>query len=387
MITRQLTPPEKHSFFLFGPRQTGKSTLMGSVFSKERALYFDLLKAREHHRLSAEPSLFRDEVDRRDKKITHVVVDEIQKLPGLLDEIHSMIESENPPYFCLSGSSARKLKRAHANLLAGRAWTYRLYPLTHRELGDRFRLERALALGTLPIIYLSEEKEARKILKSYVETYLKEEIQAEALVRNLGGFLRFLPLAAEENGNLINFSNLSRETGTSYKTIQEYYRILEDTLLGFLLYPYSKSVRRRLVKQPKFYFFDTGVQRAITGKVRVELAPRTAEFGRAFEHFMILEIMRLADYGELDYQFSFYRSTAHAEVDLIIRTPRDRVFAVEMKASDAPHSAQLTGLQSFAEIEPKAELYCASLAPRRRVTSGITILPWQDIFEAVGIEA
>lgn len=385
MISRKIVLPKKHSFFLFGPRQTGKSTLIRSVFSKEKMLYFDLLKAKEYHRLSANPALFREEVDTRNQKITHVVVDEIQKLPSLLDEIHSIIESPNPPYFCLSGSSARKLKRAHANLLAGRAWTYHLYPLTHRELGEKFRLQKALAIGTLPIVYLSEEWEARKMLKSYVETYLKEEIEAEAMVRNLGTFLRFLSLAAEENGNLISFSNLSRESGTSYKTIQEYYRILEDTLLGFMLYPYSKSVRRRLVKQPKFYFFDTGVQRAITGKLNAELIPRTTEFGRVFEHFMIAEIIRLNDYGERDYKFSFYRSAAHAEVDLIIRTPRDRVFAVEIKASDAPHVSQLSGLKSFAEICPKAELYCASLAPRKRVVDKINILPWQDIFEALGL--
>lgn len=381
MLKRLLSLPKNHSFFLLGPRQTGKSTLLKSSFPHDSSLYYDLLKTEEYHRFSANPSLFREEVLARKKGVSHVVVDEIQRVPDLLNEIHLIMEEKDAPVFCLSGSSARKLKRSHANLLAGRAWTYHLYPLTHLELGEQFSLEKALRLGTLPSVYLAEETDAQKTLKSYVETYLKEEIQQEALVRNLGNFLRFLDLAADENGNVMNYSHLAREIGTSYNTVKEYFQVLEDTLIGLLLLPYSKRTRRRLAKHPKFYFFDTGVQRALARKISVPLERKTSEYGRAFEHFLITEIVRLAAYREREYKFSFYQSSGYAEVDLVVETPRDQTFAIEIKAKENPDSNDLRGLKSFSEICPKVKLYCASLAPRPRHVNGISILPWQEIFE------
>ncbi len=379
--------PPKHSFFIFGPRQTGKSTLLRSTFPEKGVLYYDLLKSEEYLRLTARPGLFREEVASREKKITHVIVDEIQRIPALLNEIHYLLENTPAaPYFCLSGSSARKLKRSHANLLAGRAWTCHLYPLTHRELGEKFSLEKALNLGMLPSVYLAENvRDAQNTLRAYVETYLKEEVEAEAMTRSLGGFLRFLTLAADENGNVINFSTIARECGVSYKTVQGYFQILEDTLMGFFLFPYARSVRKRLIKHPKFYFFDTGVVRAVRKTVTVNLEPKTFEYGRAFEHFVILEIMRLASYQNLDYAFSFYGSSSQAEVDLIVETPKREVFAVEIKSSASPESEALKGLKSFKDICPKAVLCCASLSPRKRIVNDIVILPWQDIFETVGI--
>lgn len=385
MISRLLKPPLKHSFFLFGPRQTGKSTLLKAFLDSESTIFYDLLKTEEHLRLSAEPRLFREEVLTRDPRITHVVIDEVQRIPALLDEVHYLLEGQKPPYFCLSGSSARKLKRAHANLLAGRAWTYHLYPLTHLELSSRFSLDRALEFGTLPSVYLSEEEEARRTLRSYVETYLKEEIEQEALVRNLGAFLRFLVLAADENGNILNYSNIARETGTSYNTVKEYFQILEDTLIGFLLLPYARAVRKRLIKHPKFYFFDTGVHRAMAKRLAVPLQRKTSEYGRAFEHFLIAEILRLAAYQELDYRFSFFHSSSHVEVDLIIETPRNETHAVEIKATENPDPYSLRSLRLFQQICPKARLYCASLAPRPRSREGVTILPWREIFRTIGI--
>jgi predicted AAA+ superfamily ATPase len=390
MIKRTIRLPKKHSFFIFGPRQTGKSTLLRAAFPEGNVLYYDLLKSEEYLRLTARPGLFREEVVACDKKITHVIVDEIQRIPALLNEIHHLLENVSGkaggPHFCLSGSSARKLKRAHANLLAGRAWTYHLFPLTHRELGEKFSLEKALNLGTLPSVYLAENaRDAQNTLRAYVETYLKEEVEAEAITRSLGSFLRFLTLAADENGNVVNFSTIARECGVSYKTVQGYFQILEDTLMGFFLFPYARSVRKRLIKHPKFYFFDTGVVRAVRKTLAVELEPKTFEYGRAFEHFVILEIMRLASYQKLDYSFSFYGSSNQAEVDLIIETPRKQVFAVEIKSSASPESEALKGLKSFKEICPQAVLYCASLSPRKRVVRDIAILPWQDIFGAVGI--
>ena len=374
--------PAKHSFFLFGPRQTGKSTLLKALFPSNIALYYDLLKSDEFLRLSANPSIFREEVLARDRNCGHVVVDEIQRVPQLLNEIHSIVEGADSPVFAISGSSARKLKRAKSNLLAGRAWSYSLYPLTHVELGDRFLLDKALNLGTLPSVYLSaSEEDARHTLKAYVDTYLKEEIQEEAIVRNLSNFLRFLVLAGDENGNVINYSNIARETGTSYHTVKEYFQILEDTLMGFFLFPYAKSSRKRLVKHPKFYFFDVGVQRALTKKTSITLQRRTSDYGRAFEHFFIVEAIRLASYRELDYTFSFYGSSNQAEVDLIIETPEGKTIAIEIKATDNPNMSSLRGLKSFIQICPSAELYCASLVPRKSIVDGVSIMPWKELFQ------
>lgn len=386
MIKRLLNLPRKHSFFIFGPRQTGKSTLIQSTFPANNTLTYDLLKSEEYLRLSADPSLFRQEVLSRGKKNIYVVVDEIQRVPKLLNEIHYVLENDPSCIFCLSGSSARKLKRMQANLLAGRAWTFHLFPLTHCELQDQFVLDRAINLGTLPSVYLSTDEEARRTLRAYTETYLKEEVQQEALVRNLGSFLRFLSLAADENGNIINYSNIARETGTSYQTIKEYFQILEDTLIGFTLPAYSKKTRRRLMKHPKFYFFDTGVHRALTKKISLYLEPRTSEYGRAFEHYMIAEIIRLSSYKETDYKFSFYHSSAHAEVDLIIETPKGKTYAIEIKASTQPDVGSLKGLGSFLEICPKAELICLSLAPHKRQAGPIWILPWKEAFKIIRLD-
>ncbi len=386
MIDRILKLPEKHSFFLFGPRQTGKSTLLARNFIAPKTIYYDLLKTEEYLRLSSNPHIFREEVSSRAATVTHVVIDEVQRIPNLLNEVHHLLENPRAPYFCLSGSSARKLKRSHANLLAGRAWTYHLCPLTHRELADKFSLDKALNLGTLPSVYLADsEQEAQRTLRAYVETYLKEEIEAEALTRNLGSFLRFLTLAADNNGNIINYSTIARECGVSYQTVKEYFKILEDTLLGFFLLPYARSTRKRLIKHPKFYFFDTGVLRALKKNITVPLQPKTDEYGRSFEHFVILEIMRAAAYRESDYQFSFYCSSNKAEVDLIVETPKKEIFAIEIKSSEQPQSDSFRGLKSFRELCPQAVLLCAARAPHRRQLNDVTVLPWQNIFNIIGL--
>lgn len=382
MFKRRLELPRDRSFFLFGPRQTGKSTLLKKTYSETETIYYDLLKSDEYTRLAANPSLFREEVLARDKSKTHVIIDEVQRIPQLLNEVQSIMTSPGkPPVFCLSGSSARKLKRAQANLLAGRAWTCHLHPLTHLECGPLFSLDKALRIGTLPSIY-SEEKEesAHRSLKAYVNTYLQEEIAAEAITRNIGAFLRFLPLAAFENGNILNYSNIAKETGISYKTVQEYFQVLQDTLIGFLLPAFTKSARKQLAKHPKFYFFDTGVHRAVCGKLSVPLHPGTSEYGDVFEHFIVCEIARLIDYAGKDYTLSFYRTKDGAEVDLIIETPAGKIFAIEIKSSRAPDAARLRGLKSFGRDFPEASLFCAAPVPRARLLDGIKIVPWQDIF-------
>ena len=222
-------------------------------------------------------------------------------------------------------------------------------------------------------------------LRSYVETYLEEEIKQEVLIRNIGGFLRFLKLAAEENGNIINYSNIAREAGNERRAVREFFQILEDTLIGFHLLPYARSSRKKLVQHPKFYFFDTGVQRALSNQISLKLERGTSLYGKAFEHFIILEIIRLSYYFKKDFEFSFYRTSDGAEVDLIIETPSKETFAIEIKSSLQIDPRTLSGLKSFKEICPKAKLFCTSLVERRRKTEEIEILPWKEIFKELNL--
>ncbi|MBU6196266.1 MAG: DUF4143 domain-containing protein [Cyanobacteria bacterium REEB446] len=442
-IDRILKLPLKHSFFLFGPRQVGKTTLIKSSFALDSCLIYDLLIPEELRRLKMNPGRFRDEIIYRDSKYTHVFIDEVQKLPEILDEIHYLLENmKKPPAFILSASSVRKLKgtarnrtssrlrrtndrsvlrvhedheddenaeiedceqspkRSNANMLGGRAFSFSLFGLTHLELmqSSKFSLYRSLEFGSLPAIYLlsmggdenaeigvrQQCQDAILALRSYVNTYIKEEIQMEALVRNLDTFTEFLKLAADENTNVLNYSNIASDIGVSSATVKEYYQILEDTLLGFYLRPYSSRLRKKLSKHPKFYFFDTGVTRALQQKLSLELTPKTKEFGKAFEHFIIKEFIYTANYLNPDYQFSYYRTENNAEVDLIIEAPTGKVFAVEIKASDTPKNSELKGLKSFKTLVPEASLICASLAEKRyKLDEDIWVYPWAEVFGLV----
>lgn len=387
MYSRRIDLPKRNSFFLFGPRLTGKSTLLRQVFAGEEVLFLDLLHPSVHQKYLAEPAAFLREVEAAKGKYKRIVLDEIQRVPALLDVVHHLMESSAGHHlqFIMSGSSARKLKRSKANLLGGRAWSLELFPLTHEELGADFVLEKALAFGTLPRIYAAPETEAEENLRAYVETYLTEEIKAEALTRNLGAFIRFLPMAAAESGHAINASNLGREIGISYKTVQEYFQILEDTLLGFWLEPFAKTVRRRMAKQPKFYFFDTGVLRALKKTLKVPLERSTPEFGDLFENFFINEVRRLNSYLRLDLNLSFYRTDAGAEVDLIVQRPGKSWLAMEIKSTERPSSSLCSGLLSFAEVMPGAELFlvCRTDQPQifRFGKRTIHALPWLDCFK------
>jgi len=389
-IERTIKLPKDKNFFLFGPRQTGKSTLLKNQFVSDKTLYYDLLKTDVYRNLLARPEVFRNEVlaALNSKELTHVIIDEVQKIPPLLDEVHSLVESDVRCFFILSGSSSRKLKRSQANMLAGRAWTFQLYPFSSMELKNNFNLNSALKYGTLPVIYLSaDENEKKETLRSYVDTYIKEEIEIEANIRNLSGFLRFLPIAANQNGELVNYSNMSRESGVSHHTVREYYKILEDTLLGFFLLPYGKSIRKRMVQHPKFYFFDPGIVTTLTNRLRVDLQENSYEFGNAFEHFFLLEIIRLNHYHRLDLDLSFYRTERGAEVDCIIETPARKIIAVEIKASANPSSSMLTGLKSFKEKVSHAQLILACRVERPQVIKDVTVLPWQDALELIHNEA
>lgn len=379
MIARTLSLPTTRSFFLFGARQTGKTTLLRETFREFPCLKYDLLRTDEYMRLAARPALFREEVLGRAAAIRHVVVDEIQRVPGLLNEIHLLLEQDPALCFAMTGSSARKLKRGHANLLAGRAWLRHLFPLTEAELGGTVPLARTLAWGTLPAVLAQDDAGARETLKSYTEVYLKEEIEAEAVLRASGPFIRFLTLAAHLNGELLNFSNIARDCGVSHVTVKAYYGILEDTLVGRLLLPWHRSQRGRLSTHPRFYFFDTGVVRALQKQLGVPLEPGTSAYGRLFETRMINETISLADYHDLDCEFSHFRTAAGGELDLIVETPAGHTLAIEFKSGEAPVLADCRGgLRAFREHVPGAQCLCVSCSPRARRVDGVRFLPWQE---------
>ena len=385
-INRLLQLPSGNSFFLFGPRQTGKSTLLRQTFSEKESLSYDLLQSETYNRLAARPELLRLEVEAVARKgnIKRILIDEVQRVPDLLNEVHYLIEKYPDIKFALSGSSARKLKRVHANMLAGRAWTLRLYPFTARELGDEFDLNRALRFGALPAVFLAENYSARsEFLRSYVDSYFRLDIHYVAHFRNLGAFLRFLPLVASENGAQINVLNLAREIAMPRDTVRNYYQILEDTLLGYFLLPFAKSVRKKISRHPKFYFFDCGVVSALQKKLSAPLIEESGEFGRAFEHFLINEIMRLNDYLRLDLDISFYRTESGVEVDCVIIHPNGKIRAVEIKSTKSPVPAHCSGLRSFQEAFPQAECILACRAPRPMQLGPFLALPWQDVIEKV----
>lgn len=375
MYTRALIPDARKSYFLFGPRQTGKSTL-AKLGLTPRDLYIDLLPQRAFLDYAKTPGRFREEILAHHKrhKTFRCVVDEIQKIPALLDEIHSLIETL-PVKFTLTGSSARKLKRGASNLLAGRAYTYHLFPLTFTEMKGDFSLSRALQFGTLPPACLDPKEDPKEFLKAYTETYLREEIQQEGVVRQLGPFSSFLDLAAATDGEVVNFSNMARECGVSVKTVQEYYQILEDTFLAARLPAFSKSARRKMVSHPRFYFFDPGVTNALTHQLGDDLDPLTR--GRRFEQFIIQQIRAALEYARMDVELSFWRTHSGAEVDLIFSQGAKVLAAAEIKSTPAVTSAHLSGLRAFSEDFPKVPLFLISTDARERlIDDSIHSVPW-----------
>lgn len=383
IIKRVVNLPEKKSFFLFGPRLTGKSTLLKTNYMTEKGtLYVDLLDTSNLMLYIQDAAAFYREIKAIQKETQIIIVDEIQRVPILLNEIHRLIEEFPHLQFIMSGSSARKLKRMKANLLAGRAITCYLAPFSILELKEGFDLIRALEVGTLPPVYLEKDNDiARDILRSYVETYLAEEIKQESLVRNLGAFVKFLPLAGEESGNILNFSNLSREIGVSYKTVKEYFQILVDTLIIFFLPSFARSKRKSLVQHSKFYFFDTGVLRAVKKELTLPLQPKTGLFGNYFEHFIINELKRYNDYNKLDCRFFFFRTTTGQEVDLIVEKPGKKLVAVEIKARDKISREDFKGLYHFKKMFPQSRLMLISLVPRAQIFDDITVFPWEKMFD------
>ncbi|MCY4321053.1 MAG: AAA family ATPase [Bdellovibrionaceae bacterium] len=353
--------------FLFGPRQTGKSYWLSKKFPK--SIYYDLLLSDLYFKLFRSPHLLREELMAK-KPIKHpVVIDEIQKLPKLLDEVQYLMERHKIK-FILTGSSARKIKKGSANLLGGRALYQQLFPLVSPEI-PKFDLYKIMRFGSLPSIYQS--KRAKVLLQSYASVYLKEEIQAEALVRNLQAFSLFLEVVAKTNAELINYSNIAHDVGLSSNTIREYYHLLEDTFLGYLLTPYKKTIKRRSVSMNKFYFFDIGVKNVLTGQW--DMIEGTAEFGRRFEHFIFNEILAYLKYTQDERKICFWRSKNHQEVDFVIGDN----LAVEVKSGKEIRPRDLKGLKALSEEIPLKYKILVSLSEKtsRLIEKQFLMLPYK----------
>ena len=373
---------KKQSVFLFGPRGSGKTKLLEATLP-QHSLVISLLESEYYQRYLAEPAQFSREIASRIKSLPMnealvVAIDEVQKLPILLDEVHFLIEKyKGRIVFVLTGSSARKLRRSGANLLAARALTTYLHPLSVLE--TELDVDTVLRIGSLPGVYLDPEFATHR-LRSYIGTYIKEEIQEESLVRKIDRFARFLDLAGQLNGEPINHSKLGRSLKTTSNTIQEYFSILVDTLLCHRLDGWSESVKRQLLQAPKYYWFDCGVLNALNGELDVELKRSSFRYGRLFETYLIEEMVRHNDYFERGFRFFYWRDKNGLEVDLIVARSVSRpVAAIEFKSSSDPKDEDLEGLIAFGTEYPRVPLYCFSNTPRSyELPSGIQVLPWRD---------
>lgn len=353
--------------FLWGARQTGKTTLLHERFPQAR--FYDLLDTALAAELSVRPRLLREQV--LAVRPATVVVDEIQNVPALLEEIHWLLEN-SATQFILCGSSARKLRRTSRNLLGGRAVDFHLHPLTSVEIGD-VELLRLLRHGALPVHYLTDEP--RALLRAYVNNYLKQEIIDESATRNIPAFSRFLQVVALGHAQQINYSNVARESGVSAGTVRNYYQILEDTLLGFTLEPWRRMKKRRLVETAKFYLFDIGVANQLHPEART-LDEGTDLYGRAFEHFILNEVRAWIEYQQLDLPLAFWRTSSGFEVDLIAG---DLDLAIECKSTRDVRTADLKGLRALKEEHtPRRSLVVSRVAEPRRTDDGIEIVPWRE---------
>jgi len=349
MFKRLINLPlrSKKSFFLFGPRGTGKTTWLRQHLPE--ALFFNLLQSEPYNRLAANPGLIREMIppDYQGR----IIIDEIQRVPDLLNEVHDLIESHHKT-FILTGSSARKLRRKGVNLLAGRALTYHLHPLTTKEQGTSFDISQSLYYGHLPARF--SEDNPHKYLKDYVQTYVREEVLQESLTRNIGHFSRFLEVASFSQGSVCNTSEIAREAHIQRATTENYFSILEDLLIGLFLPVFTRRAKRKLIRHRKFYYFDIGVFRAIR-----PIGPLDSDAevdGPAMETLVLQELRALNDYLECDYRLYFWRTKNGLEVDFILYGPLGLI-AIEIKRSSYIHKKELRGLKEFKKDYPQANCY------------------------------
>jgi len=369
MYSRFFTPP-KETFFLFGPRGTGKSTLIKDSYTSAQVI--DLLDPDTFLSLSAAPARLTGLID-ASPSVTHWVIDEVQRIPDLLPLVHKLIEKHKRLRFILTGSSTRKLRRTSSDLLGGRALECHLHPFLAAELAMDFNLERALTIGMLPLVWSAERPEST--LKSYLSLYMQTEVVAEGLVKSIPTFSRFLEAISFSQGNLINFSSIGRDCGVDRKTIQAYVAILEDLLVAFRLPVFSKKAKRELVSHEKFYYFDAGVYRTIRPAGPLD-QPQDID-GAALETLIIQQVRAWASYREQAEQLYFWRSRGGAEVDLIVYGKKG-IWAIEIKNSGRVRPEDLTGLKEFGRDYPMAERILLYRGKHREVISGITCIPTVD---------
>jgi len=377
----KLDLPSGQSAFLWGARKAGKSTFLKQQFPN--SVYYDLLDSEVYLRFLEAPYLLRQEIAKlpENKRLNPIIIDEFQKAPPLLDEIHLMIENLKPISFILCGSSARKLRRSGANLLGGRAWRYAFFPLVFPEL-DHFDLLHIFRTGLIPSHYLHPGS-ATKSIKSYIKDYLTHEIQYEGSVRNLRAFVKFLDIMAYSHGEVVNFSNIARDCAVDAKTVKGYFDILQDMMLGFFLHPYSpRDGRHNIVAHPKFYFFDVGIANHLAGRKIEEL--KGADAGKALEHYLFYEIQAYLQLNDLDFKVGYWRTRSGSEVDFILG---EGEIAIECKLTSLVQQRDLQGLASFHNSSPQAKLFVVSLEPRPRLMSvqdkEVHILPIKFFLESL----
>ncbi len=367
--------PRRQSAFLWGARKTGKTTYLKERFPN--SLVYDFLKTDLFLEISKNPSLLRERLLAKENSILKepIILDEVQKVPQVLDEVHWLIENKGLR-FILCGSSARKLKRGHTNLLGGRAWRYEMFPLVSQEIG-KVNLLRALNHGLIPLHYLQDDEECRKSLGAYVQDYLRQEVFAEGLTRNIPAFSRFFDAFGYSHGELTNYCNIARDCGIDSKTVKEYYQILVDTLLAVRLEPFRKKQPRQVItKASKYYLFDVGVAGFLTKRHLAE--QRGAEFGKAFEHFILMEIVAYKSYSGKDFVINFWRTKSGLEVDFILAAGK---VALEIKGAGRIDKRDMNGIGAFARAySPKKSIIICS-EKEKRLYDKIEILPWEIFLE------
>ena len=373
MFIRRLSLEDENndSVFLWGARQVGKTTLLEQLYPKAR--YYDLTLAKEFERFLRRPSLLSEELESM-MEGDLVIIDEIQKVPQLLDEIHALIQKKKIR-FILSGSSPLKLIRSGANLLGGRALKKILFPLVSSEIPD-FNLIQAVNNGLIPRHYIIKNPWER--FRAYIGVYLNEEIREEALSRNLKSFSRFLEVAAMSNGEMIIYKNIAQDCGIDHRTVKDYFEILQDTLIGYLIPGFTATIKRRAIQAPRFYFFDVGIANYLLN--RKNILPGTEIFGHSFEHLIIQELIAYLGYTQSSESLTYWRTSSGYEVDAIIGHGR---IAIEIKSTDEVKSRHLKGLKAFKEDYPEARAIIVSLDKYPRVMNGVEIIPAEQFLKAL----
>ncbi len=360
-----------HSIFLFGPRGCGKSFWLKENL-KSPFVYIDLLDTEINFDLQVNPSRLKRYIGT--DKDAWIVIDEVQKIPALLDEVHRLIENDRRK-FILTGSSARKLRKDSSNLLAGRALTYKMYPLTAVELAEDFDIAKSLQYGHMPSIYDNNGLDTAKYLESYIKTYLKEEVQQEGLSRNISAFARFLEIASFSQASTLNISEIAREAALKTTTVSNYFDLIEDMLISYRLPVFTKRAKRRMIAHPKFFYFDSGIYFNLRPKSILDSIPEAE--GASLETLIYQDLIAINDYYDLKYKIFYWRTAYGNEVDFILLGTK-KLIAIEAKHSSRVHRKDTKSLKSFKEDYPEADLYLIYLGSTRQDIDGVKVIPATD---------